>query len=261
MIKYLIKIPILKRLIPSLGIRLLKILKKNRGFFNIDGFKMYLDFLDPIDRAIILNKTYEIEEINILTKLIRNNSVTKFIDIGANCGFYSFKFAMQNLEVFAFEPNLEALLKMNNTIIKNQNLKDKIKIFSYGISDINSKMQMRSMVKHGYTQTGGSSLTVNESFKNNKYKIYEAEFKIGDEILKFKKNNIAIKIDVEGHELNVLKGIQDLLKSNNCIIQIEIFKENFNLVNSFLLEKNFILVDQFKERANYFYSNYSCIVD
>ena len=79
--------------------------------------------------------------------------------------------------------------------------------------------------------------------------------------MKFKKNNVAIKIDVEGHELNVLKGIQDLLKSNNCIIQIEIFKENFNLVNSFLLEKNFILVDQFKERANYFYSNYSYIVD
>ena len=138
---------------------------------------------------------------------------------------------------------------------------DRIKIFPYGISDINSKMQMKSMVKHGYTQTGGSTVNINESFKNNKYKIYEAEFKIGDEILKFKKNNIAIKIDVEGHELNVLKGIQDLLKSNNCIIQIEIFKENFNLVNSFLLEKNFILVDQFRERANYFYSNYSYIVD
>ena len=60
MIKYLIRIPILKRLIPSIGIRLLKVIKKNRGFFNIDGFKMYLDFLDPIDRAIILNKTYEV---------------------------------------------------------------------------------------------------------------------------------------------------------------------------------------------------------
>ena len=124
MIKYLIRIPILKRLIPSIGIRLLKILKKNRGFFNIDGFEMYLDFLDPIDRAIILNKTYELEEINILTRLIRNNSVTKFIDIGANCGFYSFHFAMQNLEVLAFEPNSEAQLKMNNTISQNQNLKD-----------------------------------------------------------------------------------------------------------------------------------------
>jgi hypothetical protein len=58
------------------------------------------------------------------------------------------------------------------------------------------------------------------------------------------------------HELNVLKGFQNLLKFNNCIIQIEIFEKNFNLVNSYLLEKNYILIDQLKERANYFYSNY-----
>ena len=256
MIKYLIKIPILKRLIPSIGIRLLKILKKNRGFFNIDGIKMYLDFLDPIDRSIILNKNYEIEEIKILTKLIKKNLITKFIDIGANCGFYSFQFAIQNLEVLAFEPNSEALLKMNNTIIKNQNLKDKIKIFPYGISNINSKMQMRSMIKYGYVQTGGSSITNDKVSQNDKYKVYEGQFKIGDEILNFEGHNLAIKIDVEGHELNVLKGIQNLVNSNKCIIQIEIFEKNFHIVNSYLLRQNFILIDQFKQRSNYFYSNY-----
>ena len=256
MIKYLIKIPILKRLIPSIGIRLLKILKKNRGFFNIDGFKMYLDFLDPIDRSIILNKTYEVEEITILTKLIRNNSVTKFIDIGANCGFYSFQFAMEKLDVFAFEPNHEALLKMNNTIDQNKNLENKIKIYPFGLSNNNSIMQMRSMIKYGYTQTGGSSVTIEKQSLENKYKIYEAKFKIGDEILNFQNNNLAIKIDVEGHELNVLKGIQNLLKNNKCLLQIEIFEKNFHIINSYLLEKNFILIDQFKERANFFYSNF-----
>ena len=256
MIKYLIKIPILKRLIPSLGIRLLKILKKNRGFFNIDGFTMYLDFLEPIDRAIILNKTYEIEEINILTQLIRNNSVTKFIDIGANCGFYSFQFAMEKLDVFAFEPNSDALLKMNNTIDQNKNLENKIKIYPFGLSNNNSIMQMRSMIKYGYTQTGGSSVTIEKQSLENKYKIYEAKFKIGDEILNFQNNNLAIKIDVEGHELNVLKGIQKLLKNNKCVLQIEIFKKNYHIVNSFLLDNNFILVDQIRENSNFFYSNF-----
>lgn len=256
MIKYLIRIPIFKKLISSIGIRLLKILKKNRGFFNINGFVMYLDFLDPIDRNIILNKTYEIEEIKILTKLINTKSSTKFIDIGANCGFYSFKFAMQNLKVLAFEPNSEALLKMNKTITKNQNLKDRIKVFPYGLSNINSKMNMRSMVKYGYIQTGGSGITTEKISKNNSYKVYEGEFKIGDQVLNFQRDNLAIKIDVEGHELNVLKGIQNLLKSNKCIIQIEIFEKNFDLVNSYLLENNFTLVDHFKQRSNYFYFNY-----
>ena len=256
MIKYLIRIPLLKRLIPSLGIRLLKILKKNRGFFNIDGFKMYLDFLDPIDRSIILNKNYETEEINILTKLIKKNSTTKFIDIGANCGFYSFNFAMQNLDVLAFEPNSEAILKMNNTITKNQILKNRIKVFPFGLSNINSKMQMRSMIKHGYVQTGGPGINFEKKTQNKDYKVYDAEFKIGDEILNIQKNNLAIKIDVEGHEFKVLNGMINLLKKNKCILLIEIFQENINEINRFLIKNNFKRVGKVQKRFNYFYLNF-----
>ena len=56
MLAYLIKFPILKRLIPSLSLRILKSLKKNRGFFRVKSLKMFLDFLDPIDREIILSQ-------------------------------------------------------------------------------------------------------------------------------------------------------------------------------------------------------------
>ena len=52
-------------------------------------------------------------------------------------------------------------------------------------------MQMRSMVKHGYTQTGGSSITHDKISENNKYKIYEGDFKNGDEVLNFKGDNLA----------------------------------------------------------------------
>jgi|TARA_B110000037_G_scaffold51153_2_gene62850 FkbM family methyltransferase len=256
MITFFAKIPILKRLIPSIGITLLKLLKKNRGYFNINGFKMYLDFLDPIDRLIILNKSYEDEEINILMDLIKKNSISTFIDIGANCGFYSFKLALQNLKIFAFEPNSEAFLKMKNTIKKNKKISNNIKTFPFGLSNKNLIMPMRSLVKHGYTQTGGSCVVENKSSNTNNLKIYNAEFKIGDEILKFKKQDIlAIKIDVEGHELNVLMGIQNLIKYNKCILQIEIFDKNFDSINSFLVKNNFLLIDQFKKRFNYFYSN------
>ena len=140
--------------------------------------------------------------------------------------------------------------------IELENLENKIKIYPFGLSNNNSIMQMRSMIKHGYTQTGGSSVTIEKQSLENKYKIYEAKFKIGDEILNFQNNNLAIKIDVEGHELNVLKGIQNLLKNNKCVLQIEIFKKNYHIVNSFLLDNNFILVDQIRENSNYFYSNY-----
>lgn len=255
MISYLTKIPIIKRLIPSIGVTFFKILKKNRGYFNINGFKMYLDFLDPIDRLIILNKSYENEELNILIDLIKKNSISNFIDIGANCGFYSFKLALQNLKIFAFEPNSEAMLKMKNTIKENESLSGNIKTFPFGLSNKNSTMQMRSLVKHGYIQTGGSCVVENQISTDN-LKIYNAEFKIGDEVLNFKKeDNLSFKIDVEGHELSVLQGLQNLLNSNKCVIQIEIFDRNFDIINSFLLRNNFVLINQVKKRYNYFYSN------
>ena len=66
MLSSLIKIPFLKRIIPSLGLKVLKIIKKNRGYFKIKDTKMFLDFLDPIDKQIILNQEYEKLEINYL---------------------------------------------------------------------------------------------------------------------------------------------------------------------------------------------------
>ena len=71
MFSSLIKIPLLKRIIPSLGLKILKILKKNRGYFKIKDTKMFLDFLDPIDKQIILNQEYEKLEINYLMKEIK----------------------------------------------------------------------------------------------------------------------------------------------------------------------------------------------
>ena len=95
-----------------------------------------------------------------------------------------------------------------------------------------------------------------QSFINTSRSIFEAEFKIGDEILKYRNKNLAIKIDVEGHEIYVLQGIEKLLKSNKCILQIELFDKNFPIVNSYLNNNGYKNIDNVKERSNYFYSNF-----
>ena len=50
MIQLFVKFPFFKRMIPSIGIRILRFFKKNRGYFKIVGINFYLDFLYPIDR-------------------------------------------------------------------------------------------------------------------------------------------------------------------------------------------------------------------
>ena len=248
------KLPLLKRLIPSLGIRILTLTKKNRGYFNINNIRMFLDFLDPIDRQIILNKEYESYEFSTLSNLVEKYSIDNFIDVGANCGFYSFHLS-KNLNVFAFEPNQEAFFKLNKTLELNHKFKERVKIYPFGISEENKNLKMKTKVKFGYVQTGGSS--VSSPTEEIGHKIFHADFKIGDEILKLSNQKIAIKIDVEGHELSVLKGFFILLSNNRCIIQIEIFDKNFIDVDKFLKENKFSKIINVSQNSNYFYSNFN----
>ena len=218
---------------------------------------MFLDFLDPIDREIILHQEFESLEINYLIKQINNNKINYFLDVGANCGYYSINIAKEisDIIILSFEPNDEAYFKFLKSLEKNPELSKKIKLEKFGLSNKSTKLKMQSMVKFGYAQTGGSSVTNNNEIENNLN--FFADFKIGDEVVKLNNEKIAIKIDVEGHELYVLEGIKKILQKNKCILQIEIFSKNFEIVNIFLLSFGYKLFYEIKNRSNYFYSNFN----
>ena len=117
---------------------------------------------------------------------------------------------------------------------------------------------MRSLVKYGYRQTGGSTIHNDENYEDKNYKnvkVYKANFKIADEVIDINNSVLAIKIDVEGHEYNVLKGLKKIINNNKCILQLEIMNNNFEEVNKFLLENKFYKIDEVKNRSNYFYKN------
>ena len=111
------------------------------------------------------------------------------------------------------------------------------------------------MVKFGYQQTGGAGIT-NDNTNLKNHNSFFADFKIGDEYLNLKDEKISFKIDVEGHELNVLEGINKTLVNNKCILQIEIFEKNFNSVNNYLLSMGFKKIFEIKNRSNFFYKNF-----
>ena len=252
----LINYPIFKRIVPSLIRKILKILNKNRGYFKVKSFQMYLDFLDPIDREIILFNEFEKEEINLLIKYLKENRSKIFLDIGSNCGYYSVLISSKKFinKVYAFDPNREANLKFTKTLKKNLKIKNKIKLYNFGLSNINSKLKVKSLRKNNYTQTGGTS--VFRKYTKGTYVETLENFKKGDDVLNLNKLRLGIKIDVEGHEIQVLIGIKNILKSNRCIVQIEIFKKNYSKVYNFLSVMNYRLVAKFEKRSNYFFKNF-----
>ena len=254
MIRLFLNLPIFKRLIPSIGIKVLKLLNKNKSFYKVNNILFYLDFLDPIDRKIILYKEYEHDSVSFLEDQFVQHSILNFLDIGANSGYFSFYFAskFKNLKVKAYEPNQEAFEKFNKTLTKNSF--NNVEIFNFGLSDIEKKVKMITWYKHGHAKTNSVILEDNHDINNSK--IFETNLKVGDELFNYKNEKMCIKIDVEGHELRVLKGLAKNLKENKCIILVESGDVKFEDVNDFLIKNNYKKIFKSKLRLDYIYSNF-----
>ena len=253
MIEYLAKFPIFKRLIPSIGMRILSLFKKNRGYFKIGKISFYLDFMDPIDRQIIIHKKYEDDQVLFFVDQMDKTSFDYFLDIGSNSGYYSFYFAerYKNLKIRAFDPNLEPFNKFQKTL--NKNSFKNIEVFNFGLSDQEKKVRMRSMITHNYVH---SNAAITENFKGKNIKILEATLKVGDNLFNFSEKKLAFKIDVEGHEIHTLKGLIKNLLKNKCLIMIEISDEKFSEVNEFLIKNSFKQIFKSKYRTDYVYTNF-----
>jgi FkbM family methyltransferase len=243
-------------MIPSIGIRILRFFKKNRGYFKIGGINFYLDFLDPIDRQIILNKNYENDQVVFIEREMEKNLFEYFLDIGANSGYYSFFFAnkFKNLKVKAYEPNFDAFNKFKKTL--NKNSFKNIEVFNFGLSDQEKKVKMYSLITHNYTHSNSTiSKNLNDVDIEN-YNIFEALLKLGDNQFNFYEKKLLIKIDVEGHEIETLKGLIKNLLNNKCLILIEISNKKFSEVNRYLVKNSFKQIFKSKYRSDYVYTNF-----
>jgi FkbM family methyltransferase len=243
-------------MIPSIGIRILRFFKKNRGYFKIGGINFYLDFLDPIDRQIILNKNYENDQVVFIERKMEKNLFEYFLDIGANSGYYSFFFAnkFKNLKVKAYEPNFDAFNKFKKTL--NKNSFKNIEVFNFGLSDQEKKVKMYSLITHNYTHSNSTILKNITDVDIENYNIFEASLKLGDNQFNFYEKKLLIKIDVEGHEIETLKGLIKNLLNNKCLILIEISDEKFSEVNKYLVKNSFRQIFKSKYRSDYVYTNF-----
>lgn len=245
-ISFLIKLPFLKRLLPSL-------LRKFFILFGIEEFKikfkkliLEINIRDPFDREIYFTQRYEEDQLTELINLIKKKQIEIFLDIGANSGIYSLLLSnkFQNLSIEAFEPIKTTYEKLIRNI-ENNKLAERINVHNLGLSNKNSSLRMQTNVKFGYKQSAGYFVS--------KMGDQIAKFKLADEILNYKNKNILIKIDTEGHEKFVLQGMKELIKNNNIFLQLEIWDKNFKSVQEILKNLNFIFSKKI-ENDYYFFN-------
>ena len=204
-------------------------------------------------------KTFFTKEPDTLKWLDKNGSNKKVLyDIGANVGIYSLYYSKKfNSSSYIFEPSFLNLNLIQNNLLLN-NLEKKVTIIPnpvFSKTMISKLYQLRRIAGDAVTTFNDSNVfnkMLRKSKANNSQSINQImSLSIDDLIEKniLKKPDL-IKIDVDGNELEVLKGCRKTLKNNKKMsILIEIRKETYKLVSSILKEIGFNLIS--KSRDNY----------
>ena len=228
-----------KRIVPSL-IRKLAF-STNGNIVTIDDFKINLFLKSSIDREIFLKNEYEKDQLDFVKKELLNQNYDYFFDIGAYIGYYSLSLYNLVHKTVAFEPNQQNFQRLyKNVVLNNFN----IDCHNLGCSDKKDKLKLWYTDKN---KRGGSSiLQVSDKeinkYDKNKLLVEQIETDKLDNLYPLKNKKIFFKIDVERHELYVLKGASNILSNNQCHLQIEIFPHLQNEILSFLSDNKFKLL-------------------
>jgi FkbM family methyltransferase len=169
-------------------------------------------------RLAILAK-YEPIQPFLFMELTRAIDAEIFLDVGANIGAYSVLMAsLQNIKtIHAFEPTPDTFDELNVNIGLNSN-SSKIKTHRLALSDAR-----KSAVLGIVSQYSGANSIVDTSIHS--IDLFLARVEVNcislDEMLMDQNKTLSLKIDVEGHEHQVLAGAKKLLTLNTAIVQIE----------------------------------------
>ena len=208
---------------------------------------------------LMYNWMVDWEEFNLIKDFV--NAKSCCLDVGANMGFYTIWFSKFTNDIYAFEPNSKNYLRLNKNVFAN-NANEYIRTFNIAVGDLNGEVSFTTNLD------GENHISLKHIEENN-----TVDCKRLDTILS--ENMIAevsyLKIDVEGFELEVLKGLGKYIAEKKiAIIQIEINKtisnsgssvqhllefisnNDLQLCSYSVMEKQLKIELYYKERENYF---------
>jgi len=192
-----------------------------------------------------------------ISKYLSELDIEKIIDIGAHKGeFLESMLKIEKLSFFyAFEPQKNIFNELNQKFSKNEN----IKLFNLAIDKeiANKKLKINKLsMTSSLAEINEKSLYL--KFKNfltftksNYEEEYDVQTNTVDKIFEgISLKKTLLKIDVEGFEMNVIKGSQIKLKEITFVLLENQFgnhykNNNFNDVKKILLEQNFIICKKF----------------
>jgi FkbM family methyltransferase len=170
------------------------------------------DLTQWIDKNLFFFGHYEKNEQELVKKLLRRNSV--FLDIGANSGIYSILASNKCSRIFAFEPDTVSRSRLKRNIKLNQ--LTNIEVIPLAVSDRERRVFL-------YTNPSNRGMNSLFNYGDKHGRLSVKTITIDRAVKKYGIKKVAlVKMDIEGSELNALKGSINTIKKYKPGFLIEI---------------------------------------
>ena len=160
--------------------------------------------------------------------LKKNFKFTNSADIGSNAGYYSNMLIKISNKVFSFEPIKYHCINQKK-IFKKMN----VKILNLGLG--NKRDKKRLFIPRN-NDPEASFINKRKNFASTFVNLERGDYVFGNKKIDF------IKIDVEGYELDVLRGLKSQIQNFKPLLLVEIEKRH---------NKNYLKVFKFLNNYNY----------
>ncbi len=207
------------------------------GVVNVPGLGQFMvDDRDDIITNVVRGGQWW--EAHIAKQMKAHLDVKKnAIDVGAHIGVHTVYLAklLKGKKVYAFEPQWNIRRQLETNLLLNG--ADNARVFAFALGARNSRGFMGLSPKNN---TGGTCILVSgETNACSQKQDGQRAIEIRTLDSLALKNIGLIKMDVEGHELKVLKGAKATILRDKPVIFLEMFPQNKSSVVAFLKKLNY----------------------
>lgn len=168
---------------------------------------------------------WEKDLIEMVHNSLKDKTNPVIVDVGANCGSYALlAIKHSQMKVLAFEPQPNTFQFLTNNI-KLNGVEDRVTVLPYAVGEHEAELDLKSP-----TNDHQGLCTLGDTPKRfNQWKTFKVK-QIACDLAFCEKHGIDhvdfIKIDTEGWEVHVLKGMTDMIMKYRPHLLLEIWSQN-----------------------------------